>query len=91
MKRSIREKNQWDPLVARLVEGKVKKKLLTHPFKRHEASLIRKKNSVSQDRRSNEEFEAYLKSLFDNDPFKIKYKNPDVWYFCSLKRKRNCR
>ena len=91
MKRSIGEKNRWDPLVARLVETKVKKEFGAYQSKRHETPVIREKTIASQDRRSNEEFEAYLKSLFDNDPLKVKYKNPDAWNVYNLKRKDNSR
>ena len=41
---------------------------------------------VSQLRRSKKDFEAYLKSLFDKDPLKIKYRNPDAWYTSNSKR-----
>jgi predicted transcriptional regulator len=37
-------------------------------------------NLDTQERRSKKDFEAYLKSLFNKDPLKIKYKNPDAWY-----------
>ncbi len=33
---------------------------------------------MSNKRRSREEFEAYLKSLFENDNLRIKYQNPDA-------------
>jgi DNA-binding transcriptional regulator GbsR (MarR family) len=41
---------------------------------------------VSQLRRPKKDFEAYLKSLFDKDPLKIKYRNPDAWYTSNFKR-----
>ena len=42
----------------------------------------------SQERRSKKDFEAYLKSLFDKDPLKVKYNNPDAWYTVNPKEKR---
>jgi hypothetical protein len=33
---------------------------------------------VSQERRYEKDFGVYLRSLFDNDPLKIKYRNPDA-------------
>jgi len=91
MKRRIGEKNRWDPLVVRLVERKVKKTLWANQFKRHETSVIKEKAIAFQERRSKEDFEAYLKSLFDNNLLKAKYRNPDAWYVYNVKRKRNCR
>lgn len=34
---------------------------------------------MSQKRRSQKEFEAYLKAILDQDYPKIKYQNPDAW------------
>ena len=42
----------------------------------------------SQERRSKKDFEAYLKALFDKDPLKVKYNNPDAWYTVNPKEKR---
>ena len=42
---------------------------------------------VSQERRSEKDFGVYLRSLFDNDPLKIRYKNPDAWHTNNLKKK----
>lgn len=34
---------------------------------------------MPQKRRSQEEFEAYLKAMLDQDYPEIKYQNPDAW------------
>jgi predicted transcriptional regulator len=42
---------------------------------------------VSQEKRSEKDFGVYLRSLFDNDPLKIKFRNPDAWHTNYLKNK----
>ena len=37
------------------------------------------RNKMSEKRRSKEEFETFLKTLFDKDSPKVKYQNPDGW------------
>jgi hypothetical protein len=45
---------------------------------------------MSEKRRSKEEFETFLKSLFDRDSPKVKYQNPDVWRIPpQVKKKKN--
>jgi len=34
---------------------------------------------MSSQRLSNKEFQVLLHALFENDPLKIKYQNPDAW------------
>lgn len=36
-------------------------------------------DAISVKKRSNEEFEAFLKDMLDFDYPKIKYQNPDAW------------
>jgi hypothetical protein len=38
-------------------------------------------------RRSKEEFEAFLKVLFDNDSLQVKYQHPDAWRLYNLKKR----
>ena len=40
-------------------------------------------------RRSKEEFEAFLKVLFDNDRLQVKYQNPDAWRLYNAKKRNN--
>jgi hypothetical protein len=37
------------------------------------------REKMPEKRRSKEEFETFLKSLFDRDSPTVKYQNPDVW------------
>ena len=47
-------------------------------------------DAMSEKRRSKEEFEAFLKSLFDKDSPKVKYQNPDGWRIPpQAKKKKN--
>jgi hypothetical protein len=34
---------------------------------------------MPKNRRSQEDFETFLKVLFANDPLQVKYQNPDAW------------
>jgi hypothetical protein len=34
---------------------------------------------MSAKKRSDEDFQAFLHALFDNDKLKVKYQNPDSW------------
>ncbi len=48
------------------------------------------RDTMSEKRRSKEEFETFLKSLFEKDSPKVKYQNPDAWRIPSqFKKKRN--
>jgi hypothetical protein len=41
-------------------------------------------------RRSKQEFEEFLKTLFERDSPKVKYQNPDVWRIPpQVKKKKN--
>jgi hypothetical protein len=44
---------------------------------------------MSEKRRSKEEFEAFLKSLFEKDSPKVKYQNPERWRIQPQNRGRN--
>jgi len=45
---------------------------------------------MSEKKRSKEEFEIFLKSLFDKDSPKVKYQNPDAWRIPpQVKKKKN--
>jgi hypothetical protein len=37
------------------------------------------RGTMPEKKRSKEEFETFLKALFDRDSPKVKYQNPDVW------------
>jgi hypothetical protein len=39
-------------------------------------------------KRSNKEFEAYLKATLDQDYPKVKYQSPDAWRIRASKKKR---
>jgi len=91
MKHKRGERIRWDPIVVKLAEKKLKREFWTRENEQHGASKIKENVPVSQERRSQKEFEAYLKSLFDNNPLQVKYRNPDAWNVYSLKRKDNNR
>jgi len=84
------KKVRWDPIIVKLAENKVKQKFCAHTNKQYTTS----KNQVnevimSKKRRSKEDFEAFLKSLFDNKTIPFKYQNPDAWRVYKLKKKNN--
>ena len=86
------KKARWDPIIAKLAENKVKQKFCTHTNKQYTTS----KNQVnevimSKKRRSKEDFEAFLKSLFEHNTLPFKYQNPDAWRVYKLKKKNNSR
>jgi hypothetical protein len=37
------------------------------------------RDTMSEKRRPKEEFETFMKSLFERDSPKVKYQNPDCW------------
>ena len=48
------------------------------------------RDTMSEKKRSKEEFETFLKSLFDKDSPKVKYQNPDGWRIPpQVKKKKN--
>ena len=91
MKHKRGERIRWDSIVVNLVENKVKREFWIRENEQHVASTIKEDALVSQERRSRKDFEAYLKSLFDNASLKVKYQNPDAWNVYNLKRKDNNR
>ena len=86
------KKVRWDPIIANLADNKVKQKFCAHTNKQSTTS----KNQVnevimSKKRLSKEDFEVFLKSLFDNNTLPFKYQNPDAWRVHKLKKKNNGR
>jgi len=73
------KKVRWDPIIAKLADAKVKQNFCARTNNQNMTS--NKVNEVikSKQRLSNEDFELYLKSLFDNDTLPFKYQNPDAW------------
>jgi len=86
------KKVRWDPIIAKLADDKVKQNFCTRANKQYTTST-NKVNEVivSEKRRSKEDFNIFLKSLFDNDPLPFKYQNPDAWIFYKPKKKKNNR
>jgi hypothetical protein len=37
------------------------------------------RDTMSEKKRSKQEFETFIKTLFDRDSPKVKYQNPDAW------------
>ena len=87
MKRKKESKIRWDPIVIKLQEKKGKQELLAHETEQQNVSSIKEPAPFSKVRRSRKEFEAYLKSLFENDSIKVKYRNPDAWIAHNSKMK----
>lgn len=84
------KKVRWDPIIAKLAENKVKQKFCVRTNKQY----MNSKNQVNgvimlKKRRSKEDFEVFLKSLFDNNTIPFKYQNPDAWRVYKLKKKNN--
>lgn len=44
---------------------------------------------MSEKRRSNKEFEAYLKEILDQDYPKVKYQSPDAWRKRAYSKSKN--
>ena len=70
-------KVRWDPIVAKLAENRIKPTF--YVFNNPQQKTSPKKADVPKERRSKDEFDAYLKSLFADDPLKVKYQTPDAW------------
>jgi hypothetical protein len=84
------ENVRWDPIIAKLVDNKVKQIFCAHT--NNQQNITSNKANIvtaSKKRRSKEEFEVFLKSLFDNDPLTVKYQNPDAWGIYNPKKKDN--
>ena len=77
------KKVRWDPIIAKLAENAIKQK---HSVASWQQKTLKKANT-SKKRRSQEEFEMYLRSLFANDNLKVKYQNPDAWRIYDHKKK----
>jgi hypothetical protein len=61
--------------------------------KQYMASSSSRVNGVMmpKKRSSKEEFEAFLKVLFDNDSLQVKYQHPDAWRLYNPKKRNNAR
>jgi hypothetical protein len=61
--------------------------------KQYIASSTSRVNGVMmpKKRSSKEEFEAFLKVLFDNDSLQVKYQHPDAWRLYNRKKSNNAR
>jgi hypothetical protein len=85
MKKQEKTENNWDPIVLKLLEKREKQELLDlvtiidEPIISSKVVERRKEVIVLPVKRSEEEFKLYLRSLFANDPLKVKYQNPDLW------------
>jgi hypothetical protein len=49
---------------------------------------MKSRGTMSEKRRSKEEFETYIKSLFNRDSPKVKYQNPDCWRIAPQVKKK---
>ena len=88
MKKIKVKKVRWDPIIAKLANSKVKEKFYEPTNKQHMPSNKVNGVIVSNKRRSKEDFELFLKSLFDNDTLPFKYQNPDAWIVYKNKKKK---
>jgi len=79
------EKVRWDPMIAKLAENGVKQKSCAGARQQNKTL---KRAFTSKKRRSKEDFELFLKSLFANDTLKVKYQNPDAWIIYDHKKKK---
>ena len=90
MKKAFKvRKVRWDPIVAKLAENGIKPNFCAPVNKQHKTSTNKTNNTnVPMKRRTKEEFEAYLKSLFAGDNVQFKYQNPDAWIFPEPEKKK---
>ena len=87
MKKVVKvRKVRWDPIVAKLAENGTKPNFCAPTRKQHKTST--NKTNVPMKRRTKEEFEAYLKSLFADDNLQFKYQTPDAWVFPEPEKKK---
>ena len=86
MKKNNQGENvRWDPIVAKLAENGLKQKLCQGTNQQHKTL---KRTFASKKRRSKEDFEVFLKSLFAKDTLKVKYQNPNTWRINDHKKKK---
>jgi hypothetical protein len=80
--------SRWNPIVAKLADDKLKQPNGMNVYKDNERMRIKVNwaNTV-QKKRTDEEFHAYLKGLFNSDGPKVKYQNPDSWIIHPTKKK----
>ena len=79
---------RWDPIIVKLAEYNVKQEICEDAGNNNLTSTIKEKwVAALQKRRSKEDFQIYLHSLFDNDGPKVKYQNPDAWRVYPFKKK----
>ena len=96
MKKAFKvRKVRWDPIVAKLAENGTKPNFCAPTRKQHKTSTNKpnkpnkvNKANVPMKRRTKEEFEAYLKSLFADDNLQFKYQTPDAWVFPEPEKKK---
>lgn len=81
MKQKIKDENRWDPIVLKLLKKRGAPEFFELQNDIHEPVVSTKVREIATlpKRRSEEEFKKYLRSLFANDPLKVKYQNPDLW------------
>ena len=86
------KKVRWDPIAARLAEGRMKQTvcvpITNTPKQQAIPTKETAKTKVTGERRSNEEFSEYLKSLFADDNLPFKYQNPDAWILYKSKKRK---
>ena len=82
-------KIRWDPITARLAESSMKENTYIPATKQHAPPPNQTEQpETTKERRSKEEFEEYLKSLFADDNLPFKYQNPDAWILYKTKKRR---
>ena len=91
MKYKKEKEIRWDPIVIRLQEKKGKREFVNLKNEQHNISTIEEEAPFSNVRRSKKEFEKYLKSLFEKDLLRVKYRNPDAWIAHNHKGKEDNR
>ena len=89
MKKIKVKKVRWDPIIAKLADNKVKQQFYTPTNKQHMPPNKINGTVMSNIRRSKEDFELFLKSLFGNDTLPFKYQNPDAWTVYKNKKRNN--
>ena len=86
------KKVRWDSIITNLVNHKLE----TENCENINDSDMGAKNNIyeitgTQKRRSPEEFQTYIRSLFNDDNKKVKYKNPslNLWYLRTRKKSKH--
>ena len=81
-------KVRWDPLIAQLADNEVKQKIFADANNHELISTIKEKwGAAEEKKRSTEDFQTFIHTLFDVDSPKVKYQNPDVWRVYPFKKK----